>query len=67
MHKAGQGYPVWKRQNAPEYKPWLYPEQNALPFMDPVNLVIQRGDSLENVDESSLLDVQENETAEDSS
>ncbi|XP_064185268.1 START domain containing 14 [Anguilla rostrata] len=67
LHQAGQSYPEWKRQNSPDCKPWLYPEQNSLPYMNPSDLVIQRGDSLENVDESSLLDIQANETAEDSS
>ncbi|XP_054647655.1 START domain containing 14 [Dunckerocampus dactyliophorus] len=53
VHVAGQNYPVWKGQNSPDQKPWLYPEQNILPLMDPAELSIQRGDSLENVDESS--------------
>ncbi|KAJ8255103.1 hypothetical protein GJAV_G00200950 [Gymnothorax javanicus] len=65
LHGAGQCYPQWKQINAPTYKPWLYPEQNSLPFMDPAELTIQRGDSLENIDESSLLDIQENEAAND--
>lgn len=59
LHEAGRGYPEWKQINAPTYKPWLYPEQNPLPFMDPAELSIQRGDSLENVDESSLQNTQE--------
>ncbi|KAJ8281664.1 hypothetical protein COCON_G00041830 [Conger conger] len=54
LHKAGQGYPEWKRLNAQSYKPWLHPEQSSLPYMDPAELRIQRGDSLESVDESSL-------------
>ncbi|KAG7465099.1 hypothetical protein MATL_G00172540 [Megalops atlanticus] len=66
VHKAGQGYLEWKQQNSPDYKPWLHPEQSDLPHMDPVELVIQRGDSLENVDESAILDAHENEVAEDS-
>uniref|UniRef100_A0A3Q0RU99 START domain-containing protein 10 n=1 Tax=Amphilophus citrinellus TaxID=61819 RepID=A0A3Q0RU99_AMPCI len=59
--KAGQEYSVWKRQNSPNYKPWLYPEQSTLPKMDPAELSIQRADSLENVDESSKLDAHEGE------
>ncbi|KAL2077222.1 hypothetical protein ACEWY4_026726 [Coilia grayii] len=66
VHKAGQGYPQWKAQNAPSHKPWLYPEQSVLPMMDASELSIQRADSLENVDESSTKDALENE-AEDSS
>ncbi|KAJ8351237.1 hypothetical protein SKAU_G00227130 [Synaphobranchus kaupii] len=66
VHKGGQGYPEWKRQNSPDYKPWLYPEQSPLPRMDPANLEIQHSDSLENIDESSSLDTQENETTKGS-
>ncbi|KAM4621959.1 START domain containing 14 [Polymixia lowei] len=61
VHKAGQSYPAWKLQNSPDQKPWLFPEQNTLPVMDPAELSIQRTDSLENVDESSMVDAQENE------
>ncbi|KAK2848969.1 hypothetical protein Q5P01_008803 [Channa striata] len=58
VHKAGQNYPAWKQktENLPNRKPWLYPEQNTLPTMDPAELSIQRADSLENVDESSKVD-----------
>lgn len=65
VHKAGQDYPAWKEQNSPEHKPWLYPEQNTLPMMDPAELSMQRADSLENVDETSKEDIQD--SAEDSS
>ncbi|CAJ1058800.1 LOW QUALITY PROTEIN: START domain containing 14 [Xyrichtys novacula] len=61
VHKAGQDYPEWKRQNSPDHKPWLYPEQNTLPMMDPGLLSIQRAESLENVDESSKLDANDSE------
>ncbi|KAK6298873.1 hypothetical protein J4Q44_G00303830 [Coregonus suidteri] len=67
VHKAGQSYPEWKKQNSPDQKPWLYPEQSTLPMMDPSELAIQRGHSLENVDESTQLDIQESDKAEDSS
>ncbi|XP_029626918.1 START domain-containing protein 10 [Salmo trutta] len=67
VHKAGQSYPEWKEQNSPDQKPWLYPEQSTLPMMDPAELTVQRADSLENVDESSQLDIQESNKAEDSS
>ncbi|XP_075902697.1 START domain containing 14 isoform X2 [Nelusetta ayraudi] len=65
VHKAGQNYQAWKEQNSPEHKPWLYPEQNTLPMMDPAELLIQRADSLENVDEGTKDDVQD--SGEDSS
>ncbi|XP_021416787.2 START domain-containing protein 10 [Oncorhynchus mykiss] len=67
VHKAGQSYPDWKKQNSPAQKPWLYPEQSILPIMDPSELTIQRADSLENVDESTQLDIQEGDKTEDSS
>ncbi|CAG5989934.1 unnamed protein product [Menidia menidia] len=61
VHKAGQNYPDWKRQNSPNQKPWLYPEQSTLSVMDPAELSIQRTDSLENLDESSKMDTQDSE------
>lgn len=64
VHRAGQEYLEWKQKNCPDFKPWLYPEQNTLPMMDPNCLSIQRAESLENVDESSKLQAQE---CEDSS
>ncbi|KAI9514655.1 hypothetical protein NQZ68_031542 [Dissostichus eleginoides] len=64
VHEAGQNYQQWKGQNSPAQKPWLCPEQNVLPMMDPGELSIQRADSLENVDESSKISTLE---CEDSS
>nr|XP_046261219.1 START domain containing 14 [Scatophagus argus] len=58
VHGAGQNYREWKQKNSPNQKPWLYPEQNTLPMMDPSELSIQRADSLENVDETSKEDIQ---------
>lgn len=60
VHKAGKNYPKWKSENSPNQKPWLFPEQNTLPMMDPAELSLQRADSLENVDESSMVDAGEN-------
>lgn len=68
VHKAGQNYPEWKRENSPEQKPWLYPVQSDLPLMDLAELSVQRADSLENMDESAALDADKfNNKAEDSS
>ncbi|XP_034037522.1 START domain containing 14 [Thalassophryne amazonica] len=68
VHKAGQGYPQWKRQNAPDYKPWLHPEQSTVQIMDmakltqvdPAEPTLQRSYSLENC-EDLTMDGQENE------
>lgn len=59
VHKAGQNYQAWKNENSPEHKPWLNPEQNSLPTMDPAELQIQRADSLENVDEGTKDELQD--------
>jgi len=34
LHKAACGYKEWKQNHRPEYKPWLYPEQNKLPLIN---------------------------------
>nr|XP_006633068.1 PREDICTED: PCTP-like protein [Lepisosteus oculatus]XP_015207268.1 PREDICTED: PCTP-like protein [Lepisosteus oculatus]XP_015207269.1 PREDICTED: PCTP-like protein [Lepisosteus oculatus] len=67
VHKAGQQYPEWKKHNSPDKKPWYHPEQSTLPSMEASELAIQRGESLENVDESGVRESRENEEAEDSS
>uniref|UniRef100_A0A8C6SP09 StAR-related lipid transfer (START) domain containing 15 n=1 Tax=Neogobius melanostomus TaxID=47308 RepID=A0A8C6SP09_9GOBI len=53
IYKASLKYPEWKRKHNPQLKPWLYPEQNSLPSVDPSALTLQRADSLENIDESA--------------
>uniref|UniRef100_A0A8D2NNZ1 START domain-containing protein n=1 Tax=Zosterops lateralis melanops TaxID=1220523 RepID=A0A8D2NNZ1_ZOSLA len=54
IYKAGLKYPEWKRRHDPEYKPWVYPEQNTLPSMSLAELSVQHADSLENIDETGL-------------
>ncbi|XP_072126855.1 START domain containing 14 isoform X1 [Mobula birostris] len=54
LHKVCLKYPEWKGKNRPDFKPWLYPEQNSLPTMSLDVLSIQHADSLENIDESAL-------------
>ncbi|CAB1324814.1 unnamed protein product [Coregonus sp. 'balchen'] len=56
IYKACQKYPEWKRKHNPNLKPWMYPEQNTLPCINVADLVLQRADSLENIDESSLTE-----------
>lgn len=66
LHKACVKYPSWKQQHDMSMKPWLYPEQNKLPTMAVADLALQRAASLENIDESSLLEVKD-ETGDHSS
>ncbi|KAM9795186.1 START domain-containing protein 10 [Neosynchiropus ocellatus] len=54
IYKASVKYPEWKRKHNPSLKPWLYPEQNTLPCITAAELSVQRADSLENIDESSV-------------
>ncbi|XP_029816078.1 START domain-containing protein 10 [Manacus vitellinus] len=54
IYKAGLKYPEWKRKHDPEYKPWVYPEQNTLPSVSLAELSVQHADSLENIDETGL-------------
>lgn len=54
IYKASQKYPEWKRKHNPTLKPWMFPEQNTLPSISPLELTLQRADSLENIDESGV-------------
>ncbi|KAG7277944.1 hypothetical protein CRUP_022114 [Coryphaenoides rupestris] len=54
IYKASQKYPDWKQKHDPSLKPWMFPEQNALPCISLADLTLQRADSLENIDESGL-------------
>uniref|UniRef100_A0A4W5JTA3 StAR-related lipid transfer (START) domain containing 15 n=1 Tax=Hucho hucho TaxID=62062 RepID=A0A4W5JTA3_9TELE len=56
IYKACQKYPEWKRKHNPNLKPWIHPEQNTLPSINVADLVLQRADSLENIDESRLTE-----------
>ncbi|KAH0625344.1 hypothetical protein JD844_033878 [Phrynosoma platyrhinos] len=59
MYKACLKYPEWKQKHNPHFKPWLFPEQNALPGLALSDLAIQHADSLENIDESSLSETKD--------
>ncbi|XP_008112876.2 START domain-containing protein 10 [Anolis carolinensis] len=59
MHKACLKYPSWKQERKASTKPWLHPEQNQLPTMALSDLSLQHASSLENIDESGLLEAKE--------
>ncbi|XP_062249509.1 START domain-containing protein 10 [Platichthys flesus] len=54
IYKASVKYPEWKRKHNPALKPWMFPEQSTLPCVRVSELALQRADSLDNIDESSV-------------
>lgn len=42
LHRACQLYDEWKKENRPTYKPWLYPDQNTLPYLNPRDIVTMK-------------------------
>ncbi|KAK6296467.1 START domain-containing protein 10-like [Coregonus clupeaformis] len=61
ISKACLKYGEWKQRHNPGFKPWLYPEQTTLPTISVSELSIQHADSLENIDESTLSEMQTRE------
>uniref|UniRef100_A0A6J0UTU3 START domain-containing protein 10-like isoform X1 n=1 Tax=Pogona vitticeps TaxID=103695 RepID=A0A6J0UTU3_9SAUR len=59
LHKACLKYTSWKQEHHADTKPWLYPEQNQLPYMAISDLSLQHASSLENIDESSLMEARD--------
>lgn len=59
MHKACLKYPAWKQGHSMDTKPWLYPEQSRLPTLALSDLALQHASSLENVDESGLMEARD--------
>ncbi|XP_072900442.1 START domain-containing protein 10 [Hemitrygon akajei] len=55
IYKACLKYPEWKEKHNPSFKPWVHPEQSNLPTIALSDLSIQHSDSLENIDESGIL------------
>ncbi|XP_069748300.1 START domain-containing protein 10 isoform X2 [Narcine bancroftii] len=56
IYKACLKYPEWKQKHNPSLKPWIHPEQSTLPTILLSDLSIQHADSLENIDESGILE-----------
>ncbi|KAM6427186.1 START domain-containing protein 10-like [Liasis olivaceus] len=59
MYKACLKYPSWKQEHNAGKKPWLHPEQSVLPTMPLSELSLQHASSLENIDESGLMESKE--------
>jgi len=38
LQKACRSYTAWKAKHDPEVKPWLFPEQNTLPRLNPADI-----------------------------
>jgi len=38
LQKACRSYNDWKAKHSPEHKPWLFPEQNSLPPLNPADI-----------------------------
>ncbi|KAF7666061.1 hypothetical protein LDENG_00118320 [Lucifuga dentata] len=64
INKACIKYLEWKQRHNPGFKPWLNPGQTTLPSIPLSELSIQRAESLENIDESSLAEAQEREDSD---
>ncbi|XP_078062086.1 START domain-containing protein 10-like [Mustelus asterias] len=59
MYKACLKYPEWKQKHNPAHKPWLHPEQSTLLNIQVSELSIQHAGSLENIDESGILEAKD--------
>uniref|UniRef100_A0A3B3D0K0 START domain-containing protein 10 n=1 Tax=Oryzias melastigma TaxID=30732 RepID=A0A3B3D0K0_ORYME len=57
-------YSDWKKKHNPNFKPWLFPEQNTLPSIPLSELSIQRAESLEKIDESDVIEQLEKEDSD---
>jgi len=38
LQKACRNYNAWKARHSPEHKPWLFPDQNSLPPLNPADI-----------------------------
>jgi hypothetical protein len=42
LQKACLLYEDWKKENRPNYKPWLHPEQSCLPYLSTDDIVAMK-------------------------
>ena len=42
LHMACLLYDNWKKENKPQYKPWLFPEQSILPYLEQGDIVAMK-------------------------
>ena len=57
LHKACKGYNAWKEANKPEWKPWMFPEQNDLPRINYDDVLpFDLKESTEVIDETEALE-----------
>jgi len=65
LQKACRNYTAWKETHLPEMKPWLFPEQNSLPALNPADIgkweltatpVLDERDAVETTAVSSPVD-----------
>jgi len=55
LQKACRNYNAWKAEHTPELKPWLFPEQNTLPRLNPADIGKWELTALPVVDEADAV------------
>ncbi|CAN9511320.1 unnamed protein product [Ophioblennius macclurei] len=64
INKVSLKYCDWKKRHNPHLKPWLNPEQATLVTIPLSELSVQRAESLEKIDESSVTETYEREDSD---